>query len=173
MAVSCFWPCLKAVTRTLFYQLFLLFVLCSVGFISFPEQVGFRSMTLYMSYLNHFHQMGFERALPMLKRMGEFRTWAGLGYPKDFKVLEDAMAAEEWYWCKYQYTNRQGNFVTEISSMRIRWKTWEYYYQLEDEWSEEEMRDYLENGSLNSRETDKAWKLRDELQKMSQEKIEV
>ena len=173
MAASCFWPCLKAVTRTLFYQLFLLFVLCSVGFISFPEQAGFRSMTLYMSYLNHFYQMSFERALPMLKRMGEFRTWASVGYPKDFKVLEDAMAAEEWYWCKYQYTNRQGNVVTEISSMRIRWKTWEYYYQLEDEWSEEEMRDYIENGSLNSRETDKAWRLRDERKRMLQERTEV
>jgi hypothetical protein len=173
MSSECFWPCIKAVIRTFFYQLFLLFVLCSVVFITMPEQVGFRSMTLYMSYINHFHPISFERALPLLKRMGEFRTWAGLGYPEDFKVIDDAMAAEEWYWCKYQYTNSKGIVVTEISSIRLRWKPWEYYYDLKPAETEESMRDYLENGSLNSRETDRAFRLRREYLELQRNKRRV
>jgi hypothetical protein len=173
MARKCFWPCLKAVIRTLFYQVFLLFVLCSLVVIIIPEQVGFRVMTLHMSYLNHFHPVSFEKALPLLKRIGEWRIWAGTGFRQDFKVIEDAVALEEWYWCKYQYTNRKGILVTEINSTHLRWKPWEYYYELEDKISEEELRDYIENGSLNSRETDNAWKLREELKRMKLERTEV
>ena len=72
------------------------------------------------------------------------------------------MAAEEWYWCKYQFTNTKGVVVTDISSLRLRWKTWEYYYALPEEWTEEEILDYLKNGSVNSNETDKAFRLRHE-----------
>lgn len=170
---KCFWPCFRAVVRTFFYQLFLLFFLGSVVFITIPETVGFRFMTLHMSYLNHFHPITFERALPMLKAVGQFRIWGMNGYIKDFKVLEEAVAAEEWYWCKYQYTDNNGNKKIGIESLRIRWKPWEYYYDLKPAETEESMKDYLENGSLNSRETDKAWKLRDELKRMQQGRIET
>ena len=130
-------------------------------------------MTLHMSYLNHFHPITFERALPMLKAVGQFRIWGLHGWPKDFKVLEEAVAAEEWYWCKYQYTDSKGISRIGIESLRIRWKSWEYYYDLKPAETEESLRDYLENGSLNSRETDKARKLRDELLRMEQERTEV
>ena len=75
------------------------------------------------------------------------------------------MAAEEWYWCKYSYTDKDGNTKINIDHTRIRWKPWEYYYDDEarEVWSEEEMREYIKEGSLNSRETDRAWRLRDEM----------
>lgn len=130
-------------------------------------------MTLHMSYLNHFHQLTYEQALPMLKRIGAFRIWGMSNFPKGFKVLEEAIAAEEWYWCKYQYTDHNGNLKIRIESIRLRWKPWEYYYDLKPAETEESLRDYIENGDLNSRETDKAWKLRDELRRMEQERTEV
>ena len=130
-------------------------------------------MTLHMSYLNHFYPITFERALPMLRAVGQFRIWGLHGYPKDFKVLVEAVAAEEWYWCRYQYTDRKGISRIGIESLRIRWKSWEYYYDLKPTETEESLRDYLENGSLNSRETDKAWKLREELKGMTHERTKV
>ena len=75
------------------------------------------------------------------------------------------MAAEEWYWCKYSYTDKDGNTKINIDHTRIRWKPWEYYYDdgAREVWSDEEMRKYIKEGSLNSRETDRALRLRDEM----------
>ena len=169
----CFWPCIRTFVRTLFYQLFLTFTIAAITFIVMPEQVGFRSMTLYMSYMNHFHQVEFERALPLLKGMGQWRIWLINRSPKNFRVIEDAMAAEEWYWCKFEYENNKGDLVTDIQNVRIRWKTWEYYYELEPPMSEEDMIEYLNDGSLNSQETDRAFKLMRELEQMQQLRTEV
>ena len=35
------------------------------------------------------------------------------------------------------------------------------------------MRDYLDNGSLNSRDTDRAWRLRDEYRIQEENKIKI
>ena len=169
----CFWPCIKTFLRTLFYQLFLTFTIAAITFIVMPEQVGFRSMTLYMSYMNHFHPVEFERALPMLKAMGQFRIWVNNKTPKKFRVIEEAMCGEEWYWCKFEYVNSQGNLVTDIQSTRLRWKPWEYYYDLKQPTTEEELREYLKDGSLNSRETDRAFKLMRELKARQNSRIEA
>ena len=162
MPSKCFWPCFRAIMRTLFYQLFILFCISCIVVVSMPQSVGFRSMTIYMSYLNHFHPINFEQALPTLLGVGQFRIWALQGYPDNFKVLEEAMAAEEWYWCKFEYTDKNKRPVIDIDSTRIRWKPWEYYYKLEKTWEDAEMQDYLENGTLNSKQTDKANRLRRE-----------
>lgn len=109
----------------------------------------------------------------MIKAVGQFRIWCIHGHPEDFEVLEQAVAAEEWYWCKYQYTDVKGITRIGIESIRIRWKPWEYYYDLQEESTDEDIKEYIEKGSLNSHETDKAWKLRDELRRMEQERTEV
>jgi hypothetical protein len=109
----------------------------------------------------------------MLKRLGEWKIWAFSNHPKHFEVIEDAMLAEEWYWCKCKYTDRNGNIITEIKSVRLRWKPWEYYYNLEPAWSEEDMIEYLKDGSLNSQETDRAMKLMREQKEMQQSRAEV
>ena len=87
-----------------------------------------------------------------------------MGKYQNIEVIEEAMAAEEWYWVKFSYTDENGERKTKIDHVRVRWKPWEYYY--EDEAmipeTDESMIDYLTNGSLNSRDTDRAFKLRDE-----------
>ena len=44
-------------------------------------------------------------------------------------------------------------------------ETLEYYYEdkVREVWSDEEMRKYIKEGSLNSRESDRAFRLMDEL----------
>ena len=158
---------LITVCRTLFYQFLLLFVGISIGFIVNAEWVGWKYPIIQTSIRNTFFAIDFEDegVLQWLYNTGQMKIWAFNNYPKDFKVIEEAMAAEEWYWCKYSYTDKDGNTKINIDHTRIRWKPWEYYYDDEarEVWSEEEMRKYIEEGSLNSRETDRAWKLRDEM----------
>jgi hypothetical protein len=85
------------------------------------------------------------------------------------------MCAEEWYWVKYSYTDDNGNTKVAIDHVRIRWKPWEYYY--EDEAREpvtpEELQKYLKEGTLNSRDTDRAFRLRDEMRDMEKNKINI
>ena len=93
-------------------------------------------------------------------------------YPKNFKVIEEAVAAEEWYWVKYSYTDKYGNKQVAIDHTRIRWKPWEYYY--DDEamvpMTDEEAVKYINEGTLNSRETNRAFRLRDELRQSQEER---
>ena len=88
--------------------------------------------------------------------------------PKGFKVIEQALSAEEWYWCKYSYTDRDGNDKINIDHTRIRWKPWEYYFSETDmdPITQEEMEDYVTNGSLTSNDTDRAFVLAREWKEM-------
>ena len=51
----------------------------------------------------------------------------------------------------------------------------EYYYEDEARipWTDEDMKEYLEGGSLNSRETDRAFRLRDEMRDMERSKLKI
>jgi hypothetical protein len=162
-----FFMILITVCRTLFYQFFLLFVGLSVGFLLNAEYLGWKYPIVHNSFYNTFFPIDFEDegVLQWLYSRGQFKIFAFNAYPKDFKVIEEAIAAEEWYWCKYSYTDKNGNTKINIDHTRIRWKPWEYYYEDEafDPWDVEEMKKYIEEGSLNSRETDRAWRLRDEM----------
>ena len=62
------------------------------------------------------------------------------------------------------YTDQNGNRKTKIDHVRIRWKPWEYYYEDEARvpMTDEDLRDYIDNGTLNSRDTNRAFRLRDE-----------
>ena len=150
----------------MFYQFLILFVGVSIGFITNAEYVGWKFPLLEKSINNIFFPIDFEDegVLEWLYGQGQFKVYCFNDYPRDFKVIEQAMSAEEWYWIKYSYTDDDGNTKINIDSIRIRWKPWEYYYEDEARipWSDEEMRDYRDNGSLNSRDTDGAFRLRDE-----------
>jgi hypothetical protein len=156
---------MRCILRAMFYQLLILFVGVSIGFITNAEYVGWKFPLLERSMNNIFFPIDFEDegVMQWLYNQGQFKVWAFNNYPEDFKIIEEAMAAEEWYWCKYSYIDN-GETKVKIDHIRIRWKPWEYYYEDEARipWNEDDLRDYLENGSLNSRDTDRAFRLRDE-----------
>ena len=168
---------MKCILRTVFYQLLLLFVGASIGFITNAEYVGWKFPLLERSMNNIFFPIDFEDegVMEWLYGQGQYKIWAFNDYPKDFKMIEEALAAEEWYWIKFSYTDENGNTRTKIDHTRIRWKPWEYYYDDESRKpiTDEEMIDYLENGSLNSRDTDRAFRLRSEYRSQEQSKIKI
>lgn len=146
----------KTVCRTLFYQYLLLIVGFSLGFYLNAEWVGFKSPILCRSFNNIFFPVRFnDDVLSKIKDWGAFKLWALRNYPNNFKIIEDAVSAEEWYVAKFSYTDHKGMERTEIDSIRIRWKPWEYYYE-DNRPTDDELKDYIENGDLNSNETDRA-----------------
>lgn len=150
---------LKTVCRTLFYQYLLLIIGFSTGFYFNAEWIGFKSPILCRSFNNIFFPVRFnDDVLSNIKNWGAFKLWALNDYPENFNIIEDAVSAEEWYVAKFSYTDNKGIKHTNIDSIRIRWKPWEYYYE-DNIPTEEELRDYIENGDLNSNETDKARRL--------------
>ena len=164
------------VCRTLFYQFFLLFVGLSVGFLLNVEYVGWKYPIVHNSIYNTFFPIDFEDegVLDYLYNQGRFKINAFNGYPKDFTVIEEAMCAEEWYWVKYSYTDN-GNTKIAIDHVRIRWKPWEYYYEDEamNPMTDEEMKKYLIEGDLNSQESNRAFRLRDEMRDMERSKLKI
>ena len=157
---------MKCILRTLFYQFLVLFVGASIGFICNAEYVGWKFPVVERSIYNTFFPIDFndEGVLEWLYSLGRLKVFGMMGKYQNIEVIEEAMAAEEWYWVKFSYTDQNGERKTKIDHVRVRWKPWEYYY--EDEAmvpvSDESMKDYLQNGSLNSRDTDRAFRLRDE-----------
>ena len=168
---------LITVCRTLFYQFFLLFVGLSLGFILNVEYIGWKYPIVHNSIYNTFFPIDFEDegVLDWLYGQGRFKISAFNGYPKDFKVIEEAMCAEEWYWVKYSYTDNNGNTKIAIDHVRIRWKPWEYYYEEEamNPMTPEELREYINEGDLNSNETNRAFRLRDEMRDMERSKLKI
>jgi hypothetical protein len=168
---------LITVCRTLFYQFFLLFVGLSVGFLLNAEYVGWKYPVVSTSICNIFYPIDFEDegVLQFLYGRGRLKVFGVMGKYQNVEIIEEAMAAEEWYWVKFSHLDKNGNRIIEIQNIRVRWKPWEYYY--EDEamvpMTEEEMKKYLKEGSLNSRDTDRAWRLRDELRAIEGSKLKI
>tara|TARA_Y100000004_G_scaffold192074_1_gene251981 strand:+ start:516 stop:1022 length:507 start_codon:yes stop_codon:yes gene_type:complete len=168
---------MKCVLRTLFYQFLLLFVGASIGFITNAEWVGWKYPVVSNSIRNIFHQINFEDpgVLQWLYGNGRLKVFGVMGEYPDLEVIEEAMLAEEWYWVKFSYTDKNGNTKIDIKNVRIRWKPWEYYYddKAREIWSEEDMRKYINEGTLNSRESDRAFRLMYELKDMKDNKIKT
>ena len=168
---------MKCILRAMFYQFLLLFVGASIGFITNAEWVGWKFPMIERSINNIFFPIDFEDegVLQWLYGQGQFKIYCFNDYPKDFKVIEEAMCAEEWYWVKYSYTDENGNTRVNIDNIRIRWKPWEYYYEDEARvpMTTEDIQDYLENGTLNSNDTDRAFRLRDEYRTQENNKIRI
>ncbi len=150
--------------RTLFYQVFVFMCLCVFSFTAAPGWWGVKAMVAEMSIRNIFFPVSFEEACPKLKQYAEWRMAAIHDYPDDFKVIEHAFLAEEFYWCKYQYKDKKGNKIVEIDHFRVRWKPWEYYYEyhtLED--SIDNYDDLMESfDNISTEESRKAWAIRQE-----------
>lgn len=147
--------------RTIFYQFFILFIGLSLGFILNAEYIGYKSVLLSRSFCNIFDPIEYDSdLLKDLKSWGSYKVWSMRGEPESFEVLEEAILAEEWYWVKFSYMDG-GEKRVDIESVRIRWKTWEYYYDSTVP-TEAELREYMERGNLNSDESDRALRLRDE-----------
>lgn len=154
---------LITVCRTLFYQFLVLFVGISIGFICNAEWVGWKSNLVSRSVKNIFFPIRYnEEVAESIKNWGRFKIYSFNGNPVNFEVIEEGLLAEEWYVCKYQYRDVDNNLRERIDSVRVRWKTWESYYEDPTPATEEELWDYLQNGSLNSRNSDKAFKLYEE-----------
>ncbi len=154
----------KTVCRTLFYQFFLLFIGISIGFSCNAEWLGWKSNLVQKSIENIFFPTEFnKKTCDQIKNWGQFRVWAFNDRPKDFDVIEDGLLGEEFYICKFTYTDSDGKKIEKIDSTRVRWKTWEYYYTDPSPWQEEDVVKYLNDGTLNSKESDKAIALYEEL----------
>lgn len=153
----------KIIFRTIFYQIFILFIGISIGFITNAEWVGWKSNIIKKSFNNIFFPLEFnEQTCQNIKNLGAMKLWAMNGQPKNFEILEDGLLGEEFYIAKIKFKDDKEKFVEKIESTRVRWKTWEYYYTDPEPWTQEEIKDYHENGTLNSKESDKAYKLMEE-----------
>ena len=152
------------VARTLFYQVFVFVCLCVFSFTAAPGWWGVKAMVAEMSIRNIFFPVSFEEACPKLKKYAEWRMAAIHNYPDEFKVIDHAFLAEEFYWCKYQYKDKKGNKIVEIDHFRVRWKPWEYYYEynsVDDAISNyDELQESQE--SISSKESKRAWNIRQE-----------
>ena len=157
---------MKCILRTLFYQFLLLFIGASIGFITNAEWVGWKFPVVEKSISNVFFPIDFEDegVLQWLYGHGRLKIFGVMSKYQDIEIIEEAMAAEEWYWVKFSYTDQNGNRKTKIDHVRIRWKPWEHYYEDEARvpMTDEDLRDYIDNGTLNSRDTNRAFRLRDE-----------
>ena len=161
---------MKCVLRTLFYQLLLLFVGASIGFITNAEWVGFKYPIISRSVTNIFNPIDFEDpgVLQWLYGNGRLKIFGVMNNYRDLEVIEEAMLAEEWYWVKFSYTDNNGDTVTDIQHVRIRWKPWEYYFHNDMEaMTDAQLRQYIEEGTLNSRESDRAFRLMHEANVMN------
>lgn len=165
----------KVVFRTLFYQFFLLSVGLSVGFIINAEYVGWKAALVNRSIKNIFYPIEMDDELcGKIKQFASHRIWQEIGQPKNFIIIEEGLAAEEFYIAKVSYLNENNREVIDILSTRIRWKPWEYYYNdTPDITTEEELWHYYENGTLNSKETEKAFKLFRERKEINRKKIKI
>ncbi len=161
----------KTVFRTLFYQLLLLFAGISIGFISNPQWFGWKSNLIARSFNNIFFPVKFDADVcSNIKSWGRFKLYVMNGNPRDFEVIEESVLGEEFYVLKYSYTDEDGKKQINIDSIRIRWKPWEYYYEWTEVQTNEQIIEYLEKGTLNSRESQRALELLDEKFIMNKEK---
>ena len=167
---------MKCILRTLFYQFLLLFVGASIGFITNAEWVGWKYPVVSNSISNIFFPIKFEDpgVLQWLYGNGRLKVFGLTGKYRNVEVIEEAMLAEEWYWVKFSHTDKNDNNVTDIKSVRVRWKPWEYYFDNDiNPMDEEALRKYLDDGTLNSNESDRAFRLMYELKAMNANKIKI
>lgn len=123
----------KIIVRSIFYHWFAVFVGISIGFLCNTEYVGEKSIIVERSIRNIFFPIKYdERVESFVKNHGRMRLWSTLGCPEDLVILDDMVKGEEYYWAVYTYTNKNGKKIKDIGCERVRWKTWEYYYKIDE-----------------------------------------
>ena len=126
MAVNVF----RIVARTAFYPVFVLAVLFCAYFIYQPCYCGMKLFVLHKSYSHHFHRVYFDDAYPALRAIAQLQAGMLNRGKEDFRIVDDAFLAEEFYYYKYTYTIKGVDHIG-IESFRMKWKPWEYYYDEE------------------------------------------
>lgn len=123
---------LITVFRTLFYQFLLIFIGLSIGFICNAEWFGIKSLLINRSVNNIFFPLDYENDQQLrsfVKSWGSYKVYVLKGSPKGFEIIDDNVYYnEEWYWCRFKYIDDKGNNCFDEGSVRVKWKTWEYYY---------------------------------------------
>jgi len=124
---------IKIVLRSLIYPWFILLIGFSIGFICNSEWVGYKYVLIERSINNIFFPLQYNDQIEnYIKEMGKLKIWAEVGCPEEFTILEDVVKGQEFYWAIYKYKDKHGKEIKAISSTRIRWKTWEYYYGIDE-----------------------------------------
>lgn len=123
----------KIIVRSIFYHWFAVFVGISIGFLCHTEYVGEKSVIVERSIRNIFFPIKYnENVEHFVKENGKLKLWSSLDCPADLEILDDVVKGEEYYWALYTYTDKNGKTVKDIGCQRVRWKTWEYYYKIDE-----------------------------------------
>lgn len=118
----------KIIIRSIFYHWLFLFIGISIGFIANSEWVGYKYAIVQRSVKNIFFPVEYNEEIEsFVKEVGQMRTWVGLNCPRDFKIIEENVIGQEFYWCKYSVRE-----IIGTAQHRIKWKTWEYYYKIDE-----------------------------------------
>lgn len=155
---------IRIVARTAFYPLFAFVVLCCAYFIYQPCYCGMKMLTLHKSYRHHFHQVSFDEAYPALRGLAQLQATILHKNKQDFTIIDDAFLAEEFFYYKYTYTQKNITIVA-IESFRVQWKPWEYYYD-----EKTILTGKSSTSSFSTAQSDKAVRLWLERRQMVQEK---
>lgn len=124
---------IKVIIRSLLYPWFILFIGFSIGFICNSEWVGYKYVLVERSIRNIFFPINYdERVEEWVKSNGRLKLWSSLDCPEHFEVIDEFVKGEEHYWAIYKIKNREGKEIKDIGSVRVKWKTWEYYYKLDE-----------------------------------------
>lgn len=123
----------KIVIRSIVYHWLFLFIGISIGFIANSEWAGYKYVLLERSIKNIFFPIRYNQEIEnLVKEMGKMRTWVELGCPTDFVVSNERVIGEEFYSAKYEFIDKNGEKHSGNAFHRIKWKTWEYYYKLDE-----------------------------------------
>lgn len=123
----------KIIIRSIFYHWFVLIIGISIGFIANSEWCGEKYIVVERSIRNIFFPIKYDENIEsFVKHNGRLRLWSTLGCPNDLVILDDIVKGEEYYWALYTYTDKHGKKIKDIGCERVRWKTWEYYYKIDE-----------------------------------------
>jgi hypothetical protein len=124
---------IKIIVRSIFYHWFAVFVGISIGFLCNTQYVGEKYVIVERSIRNIFFPIKYdENVEAFVKNAGRMRLWALLDCPEHFEIIDELVKGEEHYWAVYKIIDSKGKEIKDIGSVRVKWKTWEYYYKLDE-----------------------------------------
>jgi hypothetical protein len=123
----------KIIIRSIFYHWLVLFIGISIGIILNSEWIGHKYILIERSINNIFFPLEYNENIEnFVKETGKMKIWISLDCPENFTIIHDLVKGEEFYWAVYTYKNKYGKTIKDIGSVRIKWKTWEYYYKIDE-----------------------------------------
>jgi len=123
----------KIIIRSILYHWIVLLIGISIGFVANSEWAGYKYVLVERSIRNIFFPIEYNQEIEnFVKEMGKMRTWVDLGCPPEFNVSNEKVIGEEFYSAKYDCVDRNGRKHSGNTFHRIKWKTWEYYYKIDE-----------------------------------------